>query len=191
MKPPTPSAAGSSRARAFEIIKQRSFRFGTFTLASGETSTYYLDMKPTMFHGEAIGLLAELVLERIGPLKADYIGGLEMGAVPLITPVLMLSQDRGEPMAGFFVRKAAKDHGTKKLVEAPKGDLDGKKVVILEDVTTTGASPMQAVKAVQGEGANVALVLTVVDREAGAAVLFERAGIRFESIFKASEFLTG
>jgi orotate phosphoribosyltransferase len=177
------------RTRAFQIIKERSFKFGDFTLSSGEKSKYYLDMKPTMFHPEGVNLLAQLVYLRVAELKADYIGGLEMGAVPLIAPISMLSHQSSHPVPGFFVRKGVKDHGTKKLVEVLAGDLRGKRVVILEDVTTKGDSAMQAVRASQAEGAEVILVLSIVDREAGAAGLFAAAGIPFEWLFRASEFL--
>src|SRR5437588_7518953 len=136
-------------ARAFEIIKERSFKFGDFTLASGKKSDYYLDMKPTMFDPEGANFLARLVLDQIAELKADYIGGLEMGAVPLIAPITMLSYDTRRPIPGFFVRKELKDHGTKKLVEVIEGGLRGKNVVILDDVTTAGKSAMQAVTASQ------------------------------------------
>ncbi|MGA2125489.1 MAG: orotate phosphoribosyltransferase [Xanthobacteraceae bacterium] len=177
------------RTRVFQIIKERSFRFGDFTLASGEKSKYYLDMKPTMFDPEGASLLAQLIFLRVAELQADYIGGLEMGAVPLIAPINMLSYQSARPLPGFFVRKGAKDHGTKKLVEVLEGDLRGKNVVILEDVTTKGESAMQAVAASRDVGANVILVLSIVDREAGASDLFEGSGIPFECFFRASEFL--
>jgi orotate phosphoribosyltransferase len=183
---PTPAA---TRIRAHAIIRDRSFKFGDFTLHSGKKSAYYLDMKPTMFDPEGVGLLAEMIFDRLRDAKIDYVGGLEMGAVPLIAPVAMLSHVRGRDMPGFFVRKEAKDHGTKKVVEAPPGALQGKRVAILEDVTTKGDSAMKAVKAAQDEGASVALVLSIVDREDGAAALFQAAGIPFDSLFKASEFL--
>jgi orotate phosphoribosyltransferase len=173
------------RARAFEIIRDKSFQFGDFTLASGEKSNYYLDMKPAMFDPEGANLLARLVLHRISKLKVDYIGGLEMGAVPLISPISMLSGR----IPGFFVRKESKDHGTRKLIEAPDGALQGKNVVILDDVTTAGGSAMQAVEAARGAGAKVILVLSIVDREQGAAELFQRAGIPFAFLFRAGEFI--
>jgi orotate phosphoribosyltransferase len=190
MPPAAPShAPRDPRARAFAIIRERSFRFGDFTLASGKKSTFYLDLKPTMFDPEGSRLLAELVLARLEAVKADYVGGLEVGAIPLVATAVMLSGDRPRPIGGFFVRKEAKDHGTKKVVEAPPGALRGKRVAILEDVTTRGESPMRAVKAAQDEGATVALVLSIVDREDGAAQMFKAAGIPFDTLFKASEFL--
>jgi orotate phosphoribosyltransferase len=179
----------SLRKRAFALIKERSFKFGTFTLASGRVSNYYLDMKPSMFSPEGATLLAELILRRLDGVILDYVGGLELGAVPLVATVSMASYGRGRPITGFFVRKAAKDHGTRKRVDALYGSLDGKRVVILEDVTTTGESAMSAVTAARESGAEVVLVLSVVDREEGAAAFYAEAGIPFDSLFKASEFL--
>jgi orotate phosphoribosyltransferase len=187
-RPPT----DTFRARAFEIIKERSFKFGNFILVSGRTSQYYLDMKPTMFDPEGGNLLARLVLDRIAELKPDYVGGLEMGAVPLIASVTVLSHEAGRPVRGFFVRKGAKDHGTKKLVDGiANGALRDKNVVILEDVTTKGMSAMQAVSAARAEGAAVALVLSIVDREEGAAEFFKKEGLPFDFLFRASEFRAG
>src|SRR5262245_36018596 len=127
-----PADSSAIRARAFDIIKRHSFRFGDFTLSSGAKSTYYLDMKPSMFDPEGVALLAQLVLERTDGLNADYIGGMEMGAVPLIAPVVLLSGsrllsgNRSRPIRGFFVRQQRKKHGTQKLVEVPEGALRGK-----------------------------------------------------------------
>jgi orotate phosphoribosyltransferase len=179
----------SARARAFELIKQRSFARGRFVLVSGKESNYYLDMKPTMFHSEGSALLSELVLEKIKDLNVDYVGGIEMGAVPLVASVTTMSHRAARPVTGFFVRKDVKDHGTKKRVEALSGSLQGKNVVILEDVTTTGESAMKAVAAARDAGANVVLVLTVVDREEGAGEFYAKAGIPFDWLFRASEFL--
>jgi orotate phosphoribosyltransferase len=177
------------RTRASAIIKERSFRFGNFILVSGKSSPYYLDMKPTMFDPEGANLLARLVIDRIAVLKPDYVGGVEMGAVPLVASVAALSHEAGWPVRGFFVRKGAKNHGTRKLVDGvAHGELRDKNVVILEDVTTKRMSAMQAVSAARAEGADVALVLSIVDREEGAAEFFRRQRLPFDFLFKASEF---
>jgi orotate phosphoribosyltransferase len=144
-------------------------------------------MKPAMLDPDGAELLSDLILHELDGVKADCIGGLEMGAVPLIAPVAMRSPAFQRYLPGFFVRKRVKDHGTKKRVDGV--DIAGKTVVILEDVTTTGGSAMEAVKAVEEEGAKVALVLSILDREEGAAELFEEAGIPFKSLFRAKEFL--
>jgi orotate phosphoribosyltransferase len=179
----------SVRARAFDIIRERSFGRRRIVLASGRESDFYFDMKPTMFHPEGAALLPELILHKLAGIEVDYIAGLEMGAVPLIAAVTLLSHQRGRPIPGFFVRKNVKDHGTKKLIDGTKDSIAGKNVVILEDVTTTGESAMIAAKAVRAAGGHVVLVLTLVDREEGAIANFNAAGLAFDWIYAASEFL--
>src|SRR5207248_3394918 len=145
--PRTPRDTLALRNKAFDIIKRLSFLRGSFVLSSGRTSNYFLDMKPTMLHPEGASLLAELVLNNLQGTRVHYIGGLALGAVPLVSQVAMLSHSTGRSIPGFFVRKAVKDHGTQKLIDGvQKGDLERKSVVILEDVTTTGESAMQAIK---------------------------------------------
>jgi orotate phosphoribosyltransferase len=179
----------SVRARAFDLIRRKSFQRGKFVLTSGRESTFYLDMKPSMFDPEGANLLSELILERIAPLGADCVGGLEMGAVPIVNSVSMLSFLKGgRPLPGFFVRKEVKEHGTKRKIEAIS-DLKGKKVVILEDVTTTGGSAMKAVEAVREAGGDVVLILSLVDREEGATEFFKQHELPFGALFRVSEFL--
>ncbi len=184
---PLPAA---NRARLIEIIKSRSVQTGTtFTLASGRTSDFYCNLKPTMLDPEGAYLIGALIADRLSPANVDLVGGLEMGAVPLATSAAAVSFARGRPLSAFFVRKQVKDHGTKSLVEGlVRGDtLKGKRVVILEDVTTTGGSSMKAIQAVQAEGAVVVEMVTVVDRQEGAAEAFKAAGIPFAALITASE----
>ncbi|MBX6425106.1 MAG: orotate phosphoribosyltransferase [Variibacter sp.] len=187
----TPSDPADIRSRLKELIRERSFGRGRVKLASGRESDFYFDMKPTMLHPAGAAWLAELTLDAIEGLGADAIGGLEMGAVPLAATTAAFSHLRGRPLTAFFVRKKPKDHGAQKLVEGlPKGEtLRGRRVVIVEDVATTGGSAIQAVKAVRDEGAQIALVLTMVDRQEGAAETFAAEGIPFRALFTADEFL--
>jgi orotate phosphoribosyltransferase len=183
------ASEAEARKRAFEIIREKSFVRGEITLASGKKSDHYFDMKPSMLDPEGATLLSGLLLDRLEGLNADYVGGIEMGAVPLIGPVAMQSFQRGRrPIPAFFVRKSVKDHGTRKLIEGVK-DLARKRVAIVEDVTTTGGSAMLAVNALREAGATVAVVLSIVDREDGAAELFAKEGIAFEPLFSSREFL--
>ena len=183
----------ASRARLAEIIRKRSFGRGEITLASGRKSDFYFNLKPTMLDAEGATLLADLTYETLKDDKLDYIGGLEMGAVPLAGAIAQISWIKGHPIAAFFVRKKPKEHGARLAIEGlAKGEsLRGKRVVIVEDVTTTGASAMQAVEAVRAEGAEVALVLTMIDREEGASETFAAAGLPFRALYSASEFLKG
>jgi orotate phosphoribosyltransferase len=179
------------RPQLMALIRARSFGRRTIRLASGRESDFYFDMKPTMLHAAGGAWLAELILDAVDALDVDCIGGLEMGAVPLAATAAAFSHARGRPLTAFFVRKKPKDHGAQKLVEGlPEGEtLRGRRVVIVEDVATTGGSAIQAVKAVRDEGAEIVLVLTMVDRQEGAAETFAAEGIPFQALFTADEFL--
>jgi orotate phosphoribosyltransferase len=176
------------RARLIELIAARSFGRKKIILASGRESNFYFDMKPTMFHPEGAALLARLILDRLSKTGVDLVGGLEMGAVPLVATVSAFSFDAGRPIPGFFVRKAVKDHGTKKRIDGVES-VAGKKVVILEDVTTTGGSAIQAVEEVRDAGAEVVLVLSIVDRLEGAGEAFAAAKVPFASLFTRDDFM--
>src|SRR3954453_15491205 len=194
--PPRETSAlskSASRARLAEIIRKRSFGRGEITLASGRKSDFYINLKPTMLDPEGAALLAELSFEALKDDNLDYIGGLEMGAVPIAGSIAQLSWLKGPPIAPFFVRKKPKEHGVRLAVEGlAKGEtLAGKRVVIVEDVTTTGGSAIKAADAVRDAGGEIALVFTMVDREEGATENFAEAGICFRSLNKASEFLKG
>src|SRR5882672_7624724 len=181
----------TTKSRLIEIVKSRSFSTGGETkLVSGRSTNFYFDMKPSMLHPESAHLIATLILEALQGAHVDYIGGLEMGAVPLATAVSVLSHGRGRPIGAFFVRKQAKEHGAMKLVEglAPGETLAGKRIVVLEDVTTTGGSAMKAIAALQAEGAVIVCVITVVDRLEGAADTFKVAGIPFAALLTAADF---
>jgi orotate phosphoribosyltransferase len=136
----------ASRARLAEIIRKRSFGRGEITLASGRKSDFYFNLKPTMLDPEGAALLAELTYEALKDDGLDYVGGLEMGAVPLAGAIAQLSWIKGHPIAAFFVRKKPKEHGARLAVEglASGETLQGKRVVIVEDVTTTGGSALKA-----------------------------------------------
>lgn len=179
------------RSRLIEIIKARSFTTGGETkLASGRTSSFYFNMKPTMLHPEGAYLIGTLVAAALEGEAVDMVGGLEMGAVPIATAVAAVSHTRGRPLAAFLVRKQAKEHGTQSLVEGlPNGEtLAGKRVVVVEDVTTTGGSAMKAVAAVRADGANVVRVMTIVDRMEGAAAAFATAGLAFTPLLTLDDF---
>jgi orotate phosphoribosyltransferase len=181
----------AARARLRDIIHERSFGLGEVKLASGRTSNFYFNLKPSMLDAEGAALLAQLTLEALAGEKIDYIGGLEMGAVPIAGAVAQLSFMTGAPMQAFFVRKKPKEHGAKLSVEglAPGESLRGKRVVVVEDVTTTGGSAMKAVEAARDAGAEIVFVLTIVDREEGATENFAALGLDFRAIYRASEFL--
>ncbi|MDX2258484.1 MAG: orotate phosphoribosyltransferase [Hyphomicrobiaceae bacterium] len=190
--PASPQEA--ARRALIAIVRERSYRYGTeITLASGRKSLFYFNMKPTMLHPEGSRLIATLVLEAIAPLQADYIGGLEMGAVPLAAAAAAVSASTERPITAFFVRKQAKEHGTRSLIEglASGETLAGKRVVIIEDVTTTGGSAIKAADIVRAESATVVAVVTVLDRQEGADEAFAAAGLPFIPILRRGDFSAG
>ena len=179
------------RARLIELIKLRSFQEGPeFKLASGKMSTFYFNMKPTMLDSEGAYLVASLILDQLEGVEADLIGGLEMGAVPIASSVAAIAYTQGRELPAFFVRKQAKEHGTQSLVEGlAKGDsMAGKKVVVVEDVTTTGGSALKAAEALSAAGAEIVRVITIVDRLDGAAETFATAGLKFEPLLTLADF---
>ena len=179
------------RGKLIEIIRKRSFREkGAFKLASGRTSTIYFNLKPTMLDPEGARLIGAALAERCSALGADYVGGLELGAVPLVAAAAAMSAVAKKPVRAIFVRKAAKEHGTQSLIEglAEGESLADKRVVVVEDVTTTGGSALKAVAALRGAGATVEHIVTVIDREEGAGEAFAAAGLALHVLFRKSEF---
>jgi orotate phosphoribosyltransferase len=183
--------AENFRAKLFELIRARSFGRGKIMLASGRESDFYFDLRPTTIHPAGATYVGELMCDALEGTSAEFVGGLEAGAIPIATSVAIASHKRGGKLQAFFVRKKAKDHGAKKLIEGlPKGEsLKGKNVVVVEDVTTTGGSSLQAVEALRQEGANIVCVLTIVDRLEGAKENFAADGLELRALYTADEFL--
>ena len=172
-----------------ELVKELAFLDGgddeAFTLASCRTSRWFFDMKPVMMHPHAGRLLGQLMNSRLDALGCDFVGGLELGAVPLTA--LVIATDMSSPRLGFMVRKEAKGRGGRKTNNPPGVEgtsiADGGKVVILEDVTTTGGSAIKAVERIEKDTAcEVIGVISILDREEGGAQAFRDAGIHFESL---------
>lgn len=181
----------NDRQSLHDIIRRRSFRQGSeFRLASGRMSTIYFNLKPTMLDPDGARLIGAALAGKASEFGADYVGGLEMGAVPLVAATAAMSASAGRPVQAVFVRKAPKEHGTRSLVEglADGESLAGQHVVVVEDVTTTGGSALKAIEALRTEGAEVRHVVTIVDREEGAAAAFAAAGVMLHSLFTKSEF---
>ncbi|MBL8658162.1 MAG: orotate phosphoribosyltransferase [Rhodospirillales bacterium] len=173
-------AALLARLRDLALVSGREMR-----LASGRTSNIYFDMKMAMFDPETAGLIADAVLDKLRQRDAHQIGGLEMGAVPIIGAVVCRSYP-DYPVNGFFVRKSVKAHGTSKKIE---GHFDpAATTVLIEDVTTTGGSVLDALRAVREAGGSAATVLTVVDREEGARANLAAEGVELVALCTRSDF---
>jgi orotate phosphoribosyltransferase len=181
-------SAGPSfdRERLVALLKRDALRTGTFTLASGRTSHYYVDGRKVTLSAEGAALIGSGVLALAGGLpgvSVSAVGGLTMGADPIVGATLAVAGARGRGLnhwRGFLVRKEAKSHGTGQLVEGPLRP--GDHVLIVDDVATTGGSSLQAVAAVEAMGCTVARVIVVLDRLEGAAAAFSARGLDFRAM---------
>jgi orotate phosphoribosyltransferase len=184
-----PKSDGREELRA--LIRARSFKTGKFILVSGKESTLYFNMKPTMMHPRGAELAALELLRIATGLDAEYAGGLEMGAVPVIGAMAGLSSAAGRPVKTFFVRKEPKKHGTMDLIEglAPDESLAGQRVLIVDDVATSGGSFMKAIKAARDAGAVVEHAACIVDRQEGAEDLLRQSGVALHAVFRAADFV--
>jgi orotate phosphoribosyltransferase len=170
----------SSKARLIELIKELAVVHGKVTLSSGLEANYYVDLRRATLHHEAAPLIGKVMLDLLkdaGVENFDSVGGLTMGADPVATAILHQGASMGKKIDAFVVRKAAKEHGMGRQVEGP--DVSGKKVIVLEDTSTTGGSPLTAARALEKAGATVVAVATVVDRATGAREVIEDAGYKY------------
>jgi orotate phosphoribosyltransferase len=171
---------GDERKQLVGLIRREALEFGDFVLASGARSNYYIDCRNVTLSAEGAALIGKGILDLLSAERFDAVGGMTMGADPVLSAVLTIAGLRGIPLRGFIVRKEAKGHGTGKLVEGPLRP--GDRAVVVEDVSTTGGSALKAVDAVQAAGAEVVRVVSVLDRLAGARQSFEARGVRFDSL---------
>lgn len=177
------------RRRLLDLLRDRSFLQADVVLASGETSDYYIDGKMTELHPEGAFLIGEAIYERVQDLDFDAIGGLAIGAVPLTISFVINCHLKGKSnIEGFLVREEAKTHGTQKRIE---GRLPERaRVVIVDDVVTSGGSVIKALKAVEQQGATIVKIISLVDRERGARERFEEEGYSYEPLFTKQDFLS-
>ena len=181
--------AGNSREQLLSLLAEKSFRLGQFKLSSGGTSDYYIDCRLTTLDARGALLTGETVFQEIERRgwNPQAIGGLTMGADPIVVATSVISAQRGKPIAGFLVRKAEKTHGTGQRIEGYREKLA--RVVIVDDVCTTGASTIQAIEAAREHGFAIAGVLCLVEREeAGGRVNVENAAhpAPFVALFTAN-----
>jgi orotate phosphoribosyltransferase len=170
------------RQRLIELLQRDALKRGTFTLASGRNSHYYVDGRKLTLSAEGAALIGAGVLELLAPHpEIEAVGGLTLGADPIVGAALALARSAGlGHLRGFLVRKEAKNHGTGSLVEGPLER--GSTVAIVDDVATTGGSSIQAVDAVEALNCKVAIVIAVLDRLEGAAAAFAARGLLFRPL---------
>jgi len=165
-----------------ELIDQRALKRGSFTLASGRTASFYLDAKQVVLDAQGSMLVGRAILQRLQALGElpEAIGGMSIGADPITSAAVTMAGVAGLPLKGFMVRKEPKGHGLQRYVEGPVEP--GQRVVIVEDVTTTGGSSLLAIDRATEFGLQVERVVTVIDRLAGAAEAFTARGIPLEPL---------
>ncbi|WJY68875.1 orotate phosphoribosyltransferase [Corynebacterium auris] len=157
-----------------ELVKELAVVHGRVTLSSGKEADYYVDLRRATLHHRAARLIGQLLRELTADLDFDAVGGLTLGADPVATAFM---HAEGRPVDAFVVRKEAKKHGMQRRIEGP--GIAGRRVLVVEDTTTTGNSPLTAVEACLGEGAEVVAVATVVDRATGAQKVIEGEGLEY------------
>ena len=184
------SAETGHRERLKELLRRKSVVRGSFTLASGKTSDYYIDCKLTTLDPEGAVLVGHTVLDLLEKegIQADAIGGPPIGAHPIVTAVAAVSHLRGKPLPAFLIRKEPKPHGREKQIEGPVNA--GARVVIIDDVCTAGGSTEEAIDAARSAGLEVVAVISLVDREQGGSHKL-RQKYRYLRIFTANELLQG
>lgn len=165
------------KARLAELVKELAVVHGKVTLSSGKEANYYVDLRRATLHHEASRLIGALLRELTADWDFAAVGGLTLGADPVATSIMHAD---GRDIDAFVVRKEAKKHGTQRRIEGT--DVEGKKVLVVEDTTTTGNSPLTAVAALREAGAEVVGVATVVDRETGAGDVIAAEGLEYRSL---------
>ncbi|GLC24566.1 orotate phosphoribosyltransferase [Roseisolibacter agri] len=182
-------ASQEASARLVALLAERSARRGDFTLASGRRSTLYVDARLTTMSPDGLALIGPTALAAIARegWSVDAVGGLTLGADPVSYAIAYASALAGRPVRAFTVRKEAKQHGTGRLIEGPFRS--GDRVVVVEDVITTGGSALRAVEAIRAAGGTVVGVLAVVDREEGGREAIEGAGLPVVALARAADIV--
>ena len=176
------------RDALLDLIRTEALQRGQFTLASGKKASYYLDCRNITLHPKGANVIAAGMLEVIqsaGPLP-DAVGGMAIGADPITASIITLAGQQDLPLKGFMVRKEPKDHGTGKQVEGPV--TPGQRVVIVEDVITSGGSALKAVEAAQEFGLVVERVIAIIDRLAGGEAAFRAKGLELITLSTIRDF---
>lgn len=179
----------SERDTLIHLLAERSVRRGQFVLASGRSSTYYVDARLTSMSPEGLSVIGPLALSAIREAgwRADAVGGLTLGADPISYAIAVASVAAPPLVRAFTVRKEAKQHGTGRLIEGPMRE--GDHVVVIEDVITTGGSALKAAEAIRNAGATISGILALVDREEGGREVLEQHGFRVHCLAPVSEIL--
>ena len=173
------------RQKLIELVHEKALEFGDFTLASGKKASFYLDCRRLTLDGEGANLIALGMLEILKEDMPTAVGGMAIGADPISASVITCAWQQGTDLKGFIVRKEPKGHGTGKQVEGPV--VAGDRVVILEDVITTGGSSLRAIEAARAFGLEVDRLITIVDRGENSAEIFRNVDVEFHSLLHVND----
>lgn len=176
------------KSKLLALLKKEALKKGEFVLSSGKISNYYLDGRIITLTPEGAYLVANIILELIEGKGVNAVGGPTLGADPIVGAIAALSHIKKIPLKTFIVRKAAKEHGMQRQIEGP-GLKKGDKVILVDDVATTGKSLVEAKDALDKMGVNVLETVVIVDRDEGAKENLAKAGIKLEPIFSRSDIL--
>ncbi|WP_296456429.1 orotate phosphoribosyltransferase [Rubinisphaera sp.] len=176
----------SNPTRLAELLRERALKFGDFTLVSGRKAKYYLDGKQVTLHAEGLRLVSQGLWDLLDEFEFDAIGGMSIGADPIVGGMLTVAAEQKRDVVGFMIRKESKGHGTQKFVEGPVEP--GMKVAIVEDVVTTGGSALLAVDRVQDFGCEVVAVAGIIDRLEGGAANFAARNIPHRTLLTIRDF---
>jgi orotate phosphoribosyltransferase len=179
----------SDRAALLDQVKTKAIVHGKVTLASGKEADYYVDLRRITLDAEAAPLIGPALLELTADLEYDAVGGLTLGADPVAMSMLHAAAQQGRKLDAFVVRKAEKTHGLQRRIEGP--DVKGRRVLAVEDTSTTGGSVLTAVEALREAGAEVVAVAVIVDRATGAQEKVESEGLEYRSVFALEELGLG
>lgn len=177
------------KQRLAQLILEKSYREGEFVLTSGRKSDYYFDCKPTALHPEGSFLIGSIFCDMLDSVDVQGVGGMTLGADPLVSSVTVVSWIRKRPLPGFIVRKQSKGHGTNQFLEGLANFAPGQKVAMLEDVVTTGGTLLKACERVRDAGLDIVAVLTVLDRQEGGRENLAAAGYELLPIFTRADLV--
>lgn len=192
IQPPAESGAWATtsdltalRQQLLDLFCKLAYQSGDFVLSSGQRSSYYINGKQVTLHPQGALAIGRILLSML-PIDTQAVAGLTLGADPIVSAVSVVSAYENRPIPALIIRKEAKGHGTKAYIEGPNLP-EGAKVVVLEDVVTTGQSAMKAVERLRGAGYSVDQVISLVDREQGGAEFYQSVGLKFQAVFSIQE----
>jgi orotate phosphoribosyltransferase len=185
--------SGPARARLLELLRAHAFERKRVVLASGKESDFFIDCKRVVLSAEGHALVGEVMLGALAGLPGMSacvaVAGVALGGCPLASAVALTSFQRGAPLDAVYVRKEAKDHGSRQLLEGAARLPAGARVALLEDVVTTGGSTLQAAEKLRGAGLEIAGVVAIVDRLEGGRAAIEGGGLKLVSLYTRSDFM--